>query len=40
MTLLEGLLGAPKPRNFGRARFIKAATGRITTDDPRFPVLR
>jgi uncharacterized protein (TIGR03083 family) len=40
MRLLEGLLGAPKPRNLGRARFIKVATGRIVTDDPRFPVLR
>jgi uncharacterized protein (TIGR03083 family) len=39
MSLLEGLLGADKPHNFGRARFIKAATGRIAVDDPRFPVL-
>jgi uncharacterized protein (TIGR03083 family) len=40
MEVLEGLLGSRRPRNFGRARFIKAATGRIEVDDPRFPVLR
>lgn len=39
MALLEGLLGEPRPRNMGRTRFIQAATGRIDTDDPRFPVL-
>ncbi|MEX0659059.1 MAG: maleylpyruvate isomerase N-terminal domain-containing protein [Egibacteraceae bacterium] len=40
MHLLEALLGSPRPRNMGRDRFIRAATGRITVDDPRFPVLR
>jgi uncharacterized protein (TIGR03083 family) len=40
MRLLEGLLGAPRPRNLGRDRFIRAATGRTGVDDPRFPVLR
>jgi uncharacterized protein (TIGR03083 family) len=37
--LLEGLLGAPRPRNLGRVRFLLAATGRIPSDDPRLPVL-
>lgn len=40
MHLLESLLGSPRPRNFGRDRFIRAATGRLTVEDPRFPVLR
>lgn len=40
MRLLESLLGSPRPRNFGRDRFIRAATGRLEVDDPRFPVLR
>ena len=39
MAILEGLLGESRPRNMGRTRFIQAATGRIKTDDPRFPVL-
>lgn len=39
MQILEGLLDGPRPRNFGRNRFILAATGRIAVDDPRFPVL-
>lgn len=39
MELLEGLLGGPRPRNLGRVRFIQTATGRIPSDDPRFPVL-
>ena len=39
MAVLEGLLGAPRPRNMGRTRFILAATGRVDVDDPRFPVL-
>lgn len=39
MGVLEGLLGAPRPRNMGRTRFILAATGRVAVDDPRFPVL-
>lgn len=38
--LLESLLGSPRPRNMGRDRFIRAATGRIPLEDPRFPVLR
>ncbi|HVM00685.1 MAG TPA: maleylpyruvate isomerase N-terminal domain-containing protein [Egibacteraceae bacterium] len=38
--LLESLLGGPMPRNLGRDRFIRAATGRVAIDDPRFPVLR
>jgi uncharacterized protein (TIGR03083 family) len=40
MATLEGLLGGPRPRNLGRARFILAATGRADSDDPRFPLLR
>jgi uncharacterized protein (TIGR03083 family) len=40
MELLEGLLGGPRPRAMGRARFIAAATGRLAVDDPRFPILR
>jgi len=40
MQLLESLLGGPRPRNFGRQRFVRAATGRLAVDDPRFPVLR
>lgn len=40
MQLLESLLGSPRPRNFGRQRFIRAATGRLAVDDARFPVLR
>ena len=39
MGILEHLLGEPRPRNMGRTRFLQAATGRIETDDPRFPVL-
>lgn len=39
VEVLEGLLGEPKPRNLGRARFIAVATGRMASDDPRFPVL-
>ena len=39
MDILEQLLGEARPRNMGRTRFIQAATGRITVDDPRFPVL-
>ncbi len=39
MELLEALLGGPRPRNLGRIRFILAATGRVPSDDPRFPVL-
>ena len=37
---LEGLLGSPRPRNLGRDRFLLVATGRLPSDDPRFPVLR
>lgn len=40
MGILEGLLGGPRPRNLGRTRFIQVATGRLPSDDPRFPVLR
>jgi uncharacterized protein (TIGR03083 family) len=40
MSILEGLLGEPRPRNLGRTRFIQVATGRAPSDDPRFPVLR
>ncbi|MDP8977926.1 MAG: DinB family protein [Actinomycetota bacterium] len=40
MALLEGLLGDRRPRNFGRMRFILAATGRLEVDDPRMPVLQ
>lgn len=40
MHTLEGLLGGPRPRNLGRTRFIQVATGRLPSDDPRFPVLR
>lgn len=40
MDGLERLLGEPRPRNLGRTRFILAATGRLQTGDPRFPVLR
>lgn len=39
-SALESLLGSPRPRNMGRDRFLRAATGRIPVDDPRFPVLR
>lgn len=39
-AILELLLDGPRPRNLGRHRFILAATGRTTFDDPRFPVLR
>lgn len=39
LHLLENMLEGPRPRNFGRTRFILAATGRITVEDPRFPVL-
>lgn len=37
--LLERLLPGPRPRNLGRTRFIRAATGRGGYDDERFPVL-
>lgn len=40
MHLLESLLGSPRPRNMGRDRFIRAATGRLEVDDDRFPVLQ
>ena len=38
-AICEELLDGPRPRAMGRARFLRAATGRITVDDPRFPVL-
>lgn len=37
--LLERLLSGDRPRNLGRTRFIRAATGRGGYDDERFPVL-
>ncbi|MGH8908006.1 MAG: maleylpyruvate isomerase family mycothiol-dependent enzyme [Egibacteraceae bacterium] len=40
MRILEGLLGSSRPRNLGRTRFILTATGRLPSDDRRFPVLR
>lgn len=40
VEVLEGLLDGPRPRNLGRDRFIRVATGRLPSDDPRFPVLR
>lgn len=40
MDILEQLLGEPRPRNLGRTRFLQVATGRLPSDDPRFPVLR
>ena len=39
LEILEGLLEGPRPRNLGRDRFILTATGRIASDDPRFPVM-
>lgn len=40
MRILEGMLGGPRPRAMGRVRFILAATGRLASDDLRFPLLR
>lgn len=40
IELLEGLLGASRPRDMEPTWFIHAATGRIPTKDPRFPALR
>lgn len=40
MEVLEALFGSPRPRNLGRERFILTATGRIASEDRRFPVLR
>ncbi len=40
MAILEGLLGGPRPRNLGRNRFIQVATGRVDSDDDRFPLIR
>lgn len=40
VSVLEGLLGSPRPRAMGRDRFIRAATGRLVVEDPRMPVLR
>jgi uncharacterized protein (TIGR03083 family) len=39
MAILEGMLGAPRPRNLGRTRFILTTTGRLPSDDRRFPLL-
>lgn len=38
-ALLESLLNGPRPRALGRVRFLQVATGRIPSDDPRFPLL-
>lgn len=38
-AICEQLLEGPRPRAMGRARFLRAATGRLDVDDPRFPVL-
>jgi uncharacterized protein (TIGR03083 family) len=37
--LLEGMLGSPRPR-LGRVRFLLTATGRLPSDDGRFPLIR
>lgn len=39
MAILEARLGQPRPRAMGRTRFILTATGRLATDDARFPLL-
>jgi len=39
MALLEGMLDGPRPRNLGRVRFLLTASGRIPSDDPRFPLV-
>ncbi len=38
-ALLESMLDGPRPRALGRLRFLQVATGRIASDDPRFPLL-
>lgn len=38
-ALLESMLDGPRPRALGRVRFLQVATGRIPSDDPRFPLL-
>jgi len=38
--LLAAMLDGPRPRALGRVRFLQVATGRIASDDPRFPLLR
>lgn len=40
LAVLEALLGGPRPRNLGRTRFLLVATGRLPSDDARFPLLR
>lgn len=40
MELLEGMLGSPRPRNLGRVRFLLTATGRLPSDDGRFPLIQ
>ncbi len=37
--LLEGMLDGPRPRNLGRVRFLLTATGRLPSNDPRFPLV-
>lgn len=39
VDVLERLLGDSRPRNLGRDRFMLVATGRLRSDDPRFPLL-
>jgi uncharacterized protein (TIGR03083 family) len=36
--LLDGMLDGPRPR-MGRLRYLLTATGRMPSDDPRFPLL-
>jgi uncharacterized protein (TIGR03083 family) len=40
MELLEGLLGSPRPHNQGRVRFLLTATGRLPSEDERFPLIQ
>lgn len=37
--ICEALLEGPRPRAMGRARLLRAATGRLTVTDARFPLL-
>ncbi|MFO8075807.1 MAG: hypothetical protein R6T85_06780 [Egibacteraceae bacterium] len=37
--ICEALLEGPRPRAMGRARLLKAATGRLDVADARFPLL-
>ncbi len=40
MELLEGMLGSPRPHNLGRVRFLLTATGRLPSEDERFPLIQ